>query len=112
MRWNSLTARMTIFSVGIVLAATLVSAVSSYLQAKSELEKVHRRQVKVLMNSMEATAGDPLIYSNYANLVHFVTTLVEKEAFVAFAAVTREDGILIAHSDHSLEGTVIEKFAS
>jgi len=112
MRWNSLVSRMTVFSVGIVLAATLVGAVSSYLQAKSVLEDVHRRQVKVLMTSMEATAGDPLIYSNYAVLVHFVTVLAEKEPFVAFAAVTREDGILIAHSDHSLEGSIIERFAS
>src|SRR3972149_11001767 len=86
MRWNSLVSRMTVFSVGIVLAATLVGAVSSYLQAKSVLEDVHRRQVKVLMTSMEATAGDPLIYSNYAVLVHFVTVLAEKEPFVAFAA--------------------------
>src|SRR3972149_1926365 len=81
------------------------------LQAKSVLEDGHRRQVKVLMTSMEATAGDPLIYSNYAVLVHFVTVLAEKEPFVAFAAVTREDGILIAHSDHSLEGSIIERFA-
>ncbi|MGZ8429948.1 MAG: methyl-accepting chemotaxis protein, partial [Candidatus Deferrimicrobiaceae bacterium] len=108
MRWNSLTTRIVLTFAVMVLAVTLVVTGFSYLRTKDALEGMLENHGKMLAGAMEAVAAEHLVLYDYVYLRNYVGELTSREPVVSFAAVVNKEGIVVAHSDHALEGEKAE----
>ena len=108
MRWNSLTTRIVLTFAVMVIAVSLVVTGFSYLRTKDALEGMLENHGLMLAGAMEAIAAEHLVLYDNVYLRSYVEELTSREPVVSFAAVVNKEGIVVAHSDHALEGRKAE----
>jgi methyl-accepting chemotaxis protein len=107
MKRNSLTTQLAMLLLGVLTAAVAVIVLFSYYRANKTLEAVLADQGGMIRGSFEAGVVDILLVDDYVALRRQVDTIREKQPVVAFAAVTNAKGMVVAHSDHALEGKTL-----
>ncbi|MBI5905396.1 MAG: HAMP domain-containing protein, partial [Deltaproteobacteria bacterium] len=112
MRWNSLSTRIVVTFAVLVMSVMLVVTAFSYLRTKDALENMLENHGRMLAGAMEAVAAEHLVLYDYVYLRNYVTEVTAKEPVVSFAAVTNQDGTVVAHSDHAQEGKKAEAAAA
>ncbi|HEY5996474.1 MAG TPA: methyl-accepting chemotaxis protein, partial [Candidatus Deferrimicrobiaceae bacterium] len=104
MKRNSLTSQLAILLIGVLTAAVAVIVLFSHFRATKTFEAALTDQGGMIRDSFEANVVDTLLVKDYVALRRQVDTLREKQPIVAFAAVSNAQGMVVAHSDHALEG--------
>jgi methyl-accepting chemotaxis protein len=104
MKRNALTSQLAILLVGVLTAAVAVIVLFSHYRATKTFEAALIDQGGMIRASFEAGVVDTLLVKDYVTLRRQVDTLREKQPVVAFAAVSNSQGMVVAHSDHALEG--------
>jgi methyl-accepting chemotaxis protein len=104
MKRNSLTSQLAAMLLGVMTAAVAVIVLFSYFRASKTLEETLADQGGMIRASFEASVVDTLLVKDYVSLRRQVDTLREKQPVVAVAAVSNVDGMVIAHTEHALEG--------
>ena len=109
MRWNTLTARILVTFVAVIIAALMVVTAFSYLRTKDALEDMLEDHGRVLVGTIQAAAADQLFAYDYLYLRNFMEKMTAEEPGLSFAAVynyfpEQGKGRAIAHSDHEMEG--------
>lgn len=108
MRWNSLSARILVSSAVVILVAVVTIILFSNFQAKAALEEVLKSHGKNLLGTMESHAADYILQHEYVYLRNYVTEITRKEPVLSYAAMANAEGVIFAHSRHSLEGNKME----
>jgi len=114
MHWNTLTARILVTVVAVIVAALAVVTAFSYLRTEDALENMLEDHGRVLVGTIQAAAADQLYAYDYLYLRNFMEKMTAEEPGVSFAAVynyfpEQGKGRAIAHSDHEMEGTVFRE---
>ncbi len=113
MRWNTLSSRILVTIVAVIVAVLVVVTAFSYLRTRQALEDMLENHGRILVATVQAAAAEQLVRYDYLYLRNFMERMTAEQPVLSFAAVYnyfpgQGKGRAVAHSDHGMEGAELQ----
>ena len=106
--WNSLAMRLMVSFTAFVLAMSVILTILPYLITRHAMEESVEARGKIFFGKMKTDALSYHAMDNFGALRHFLSEIPAVEPEASFGALLDENGVIIAHTDQSLEGKKYE----